>query len=165
MKYAKLMILMPLVFMLAPSIDAQEQLPEFTPQVGFGGHSEGNGWLKLFFGKRQPFHVESHGYEQADGTFRLDQTITFQGKPPQERHWILTTSSNQYKGTLSNATGAVTGQTDGSRLKLRYRIKGPMVMHQTLDLMSDGKTIDNIGKITLLGISIGFLHETIVKKE
>lgn len=157
------LVLLTLVFSL--SVVAQTQQPEFTPQVGFSGHSEGNGWLRLFFGKQQPFHVESHGYEQVDGTFRLDQTITFQGKAPTKRHWILTTSSDNYKGTLSDASGTVTGQTIGSRLKLSYRIKGPLVMHQTLDLMPDGKTIDNIGKITLFGVPIGSLHETITRKK
>jgi hypothetical protein len=38
-------------------------------------------------------------------------------------------------------------------------------MHQTLELMPDGKTIDNVGKITLLGIPVGRLHETITRKD
>ena len=38
-------------------------------------------------------------------------------------------------------------------------------MHQTLELMPDGKTIDNVGKITLLGITVGRLHETITRKD
>ena len=52
----------------------------------------------------------------------------------------------------------------GSRLLLEYRVKGPLVMHQTLELMPDGKTIDNVGKVTLLGIPVGRLHETITRK-
>lgn len=34
-------------------------------------------------------------------------------------------------------------------------------MHQTLELMPDGKTIDNVGRGTLLGIQIGTVHATI----
>jgi len=139
---------------------------EFTPQNGFSGHSEGNGKLKLFFGKQRLFHVESHGYDQADGTFRLDQTVTFQGQPSQQRFWILKTNSqNHFTGTLSDAAGRVTGLTNGTRLLLKYRLKGLLVMHQTLELMPDGKTIDNVGKITLLGITVGHLHETITRKD
>ena len=44
------------------------------------------------------------------------------------------------------------------------RVKEPLVMRQTLELMSDGKTIDNMGKITLFGFPIGFLKETIARK-
>ena len=144
---------------------AQERRPEFTPQNGFGGYSAGNGALTLFFGKPRPFHVESHGYTQSDGTFRLDQTITFQGKLPQDRVWILRTdSANHYKATLSDAAGRVTAFTDGPRLLIRYRLKGPLVMHQKLELMPDGKTIDNAGTITLLGVKVGHLQETIIRK-
>lgn len=137
----------------------------FTPQAGFEGHSEGNGNLRLMIGKQRPFHVVSHGYEATDGTFRLDQTITFQGQAPQDRSWLLTTvSGNHYSGTLSGVPGAVTGHTEGDLLILRYRVKGPLVMRQTLKLMADGKTIDNVGTITLLGIPVGHLHETIDRK-
>ena len=145
---------------------AAEQPPKFTPKAGFAGESEGNGTLKLFLGKPQPFHVVSHGTEQSDGSFRLEQRVAFEGKPPQDRVWILTTvSPDHYSATLSDASGPATGFTSGSRLSLRYRVKGPLVMHQELQLMSDGKTIDNVGVITLLGIPVGHLHETIKRKD
>jgi hypothetical protein len=145
---------------------AAEQPHKFTPQAGFGGESEGNGTLKIFFGNPRPFHVVSHGTEQRDGTFRLDQRVAFEGQPSQDRVWILTTvSPDHYLATLSEASGPATGFTSGSRLSLQYRVKGPLVMHQELQLMSDGKTIDNVGVITLLGIPVGHLHETIKRKD
>ena len=137
----------------------------FTPENGFGGESEGRGSLKLFLGKPRSFHVTSNGSKQPDGTFRLDQTVTFEGETPQARFWILTTiSENQYSATLSDAAGPVKGFTSGSHLSLQYRVKGPLVMHQELELSPDGKTIDNVGVITLLGIPVGRLHETITRK-
>lgn len=138
----------------------------FTPKNGFAGESEGNGTLKLFLGKPRPFHVESHGAQQSDGTFRLEQRIAFEGKPPRERVWIITTvSPGQYSATLSDAAGPVTGATSGPNLSLRYRVKGPLVMHQELELMPDGTTIDNVGTVTLLGIPVGHLHETITRSQ
>lgn len=160
-----------LIFLLAASIAgfpsfADEQQTAFTPQNGFGGESEGNGSLKIFFGEPRPFRVESRGSEQSDGTFRLEQTVTFQGKPPQDRVWILTTvSPDHYSATLSDAAGPVTGSTFGPRLTLEYRLKGPLVMHQELQVMQDGKTIDNVGVITLLGVPVGHLHETITRRD
>ena len=144
---------------------AAEPHPDFTPRNGFGGASEGNGVLTLLLGRPQPFHVESRGVAQKDGTFRLEQTVTFQGKPPRDRVWILTTlDPNRYTATLSDAAGPVTGTTSGPHLSLHYRVKGPLVMHQELALLPDGKTIDNLGVITLLGIPVGHLHETIIRK-
>ena len=151
MKILALLVIVLCLSVVSVSAQAKAGSSEFTPRNGFSGHSEGNGKLRLFFGKRRLFHVESHGYDQPDGTFRLDQTVAFEGQPSQERYWILkTVGQNHFTGTLSDAAGTVTGLTNGSRLRLKYRVKGPLIMHQTLELMPDGKTIDNVGKITLL---------------
>jgi hypothetical protein len=48
---------------------------------------------------------------------------------------------------------------------LHYRVKGPFVLHQQLELMPDGKTISNVGRITLLGIPVGWLREVITRKD
>jgi len=166
MKILALLVLVLCISVVSVSSRAEDGALEFTPHNGFSGHSEGNGMLRLFLGKQRLFHVESHGYHQADGTFRLDQTVTFQGQPSQKRSWILKTiRQNHYTATLSDAAGSVTGLTKGSRLLLEYRIKGPLIMHQTLELMPDGKTIDNVGKITLIGIPVGRLHETITRQD
>ncbi|MEO6104045.1 MAG: DUF3833 family protein, partial [Pseudoxanthomonas sp.] len=118
---------------------------EFTPENGFGGESKGQGSLRLFFGKPRSFHVTSRGSRQSDGTFRLDQTVTFEGKAPKERFWIITaTPDNYYTATLSDAAGAVKGVTSGSHLSLEYRVNGPLVMHQELEISPDGRTIDNV---------------------
>lgn len=161
-----LLVLILCISVVSVSSRAEKAPLEFTPHTGFSGHSEGNGKLGLFFGKQRLFHVESYGYDQADGNFRLDQTVTFQGQPSQKRSWIIKTiRQNHYTATLSDAAGPVTGHTNGSSLLLVYRLKGPLIMHQTLKLMPDGKTIDNVGKITLLGIPVGHLHETITRKD
>jgi hypothetical protein len=90
MKMVTVSLTVALAFLALPAFAMDAAAVTFTPHVGFGGASEGNGTLKLVFGKERPYHVESHGYRLADGTFRLDQTVLFQGKPPRHRHWILT---------------------------------------------------------------------------
>ena len=162
MKMTTLLLTAALALLGLPAFATDMGHVTFTPQVGFGGTSEGSGTLKLLFGKQRPYRVESDGHLLADGTFRLDQTVMFQGEPPRHRHWILTTvQPGRYTGTLSDAAGTVTGHTEGRRLMLRYRLKGPLVMHQTLEVMPDG-SIDNVGRITLLGIPVGHLQETIL---
>lgn len=164
----ELRFLVPVAFALsilgAPSF-ALEKPQHFTPQNGFGGRSEGNGTLTLLFAEPRSFHVESLGTPQKDGTFRIDQTIQFLGEQPTTRVWLLrTVGPNRYSATLSDAAGPVTGSTSGSRLSLKYRAKGPFFMHQELRLMPDGKTIDNVGVISLLGVPVGHLKETIIRK-
>ncbi len=142
---------------------AEPQL-EFTPQHGFSGASKGKGALKMLLGKTRQFQVESHGTKQGSGTFRLEQRVTFKGESPRDRVWILTTvAPNRYSARLSDAAGPVTGSTSGAHLSLQYRVKGPLVMNQELELLPGGKTISNVGTITLLGIPVGHLHETITR--
>ncbi|MEO8276571.1 MAG: DUF3833 family protein [Thermoanaerobaculia bacterium] len=148
------------------ALHGAEGPPELSPREGFLGHSEGDGSLTMLLGKKQSFHVESYGYDQADGTFRLDQTVTFAGKKPQTRFWLIDAGApHRYQASVSDAEGRVAGSSEGSRLRLRYRVKGPIVMTQRLELRPDGRTIDNVGTITLFGVPIGRLHETIVRQE
>lgn len=164
MKIPSVLLTVSLALLALPVFAAPPADVTFTPQVGFGGISEGTGTLKLLFGAKRPYRVENYGHRLADGTFRLDQTVVFEGKAPKRRHWILSTvQPARYTGTLSDAAGPVTGHTEGRRLLLKYRLAGPLVMHQSLEIMPDG-TIDNVGKITVLGIPIGHLQETIVSK-
>jgi hypothetical protein len=135
----------------------------FVPDKVFAGRSEGKGEMQLFLGKTRPFTVESLGSTQADGRFRLEQNVQFEGEPVQSRSWIIwQTAPGHYSATLTEASGLVVGHTDGSRLTLRYPLKGRgLVMHQILDLTYDGKTVLNYGSIRFLGITIGQLRETI----
>ena len=150
-------------FLAGGSVHAQG--PEFTPRSGFNGHTEGNGTLRLL-GKSRPFQVESHGFDRPDGKSQLDQTVTAQGKPPRARTFVVTeVGAHRYVGALTDAAGPVAFRTDGDRLTLRYRAKGPLVVRQTLVLRPDGRTIDNSGRITLLGLPVGRLQEVITRKD
>lgn len=143
-------------------LPAQAGQVSFTPESGLSGPSHGDGSLRLFFGHPRVFHVRSVGKSESDGSFTLNQVVTFDGQDAQVRSWTIRhVSPLRFAGTLSDAAGAVSGQTSGPTLSLQYRVKGPFVMHQVLRLMPDGKTIDNVGRVTLLGIPVGFLHETI----
>jgi hypothetical protein len=158
-------ILLTLLTAIAMPVQAQNDAVVFTPKYGFSGPSEGNGVLRLLLGHKS-FHVENHGFDRPDGSFQLDQTVQFAGETPETRTWIIRSSGGlRYTATLSGTSGVVTGEALGSRLNLRYRIKGPLVMHQRLTLAPDGKSIDNAGRVTLLGIPIGSLQELIRRKD
>ena len=163
-KIAALTLLVLTTSVVCYRVRAAEPPLEFTPRNGFTGASKGIGTLKMFLGAPRRFHVASQEIEQRDGTFRLEQRVTFQGEAPKDRVWILTTvTPNQYSAWLSDADGPVTGSTSGTRLSLRFRVKGPMLMQQELQLLPDGKTIINVGTITLLGVPVGNLQETITR--
>lgn len=155
-------LLIGLLFVHWAGFSARAQQLLFTPEKGFSGASKGEGSLQFILGRPRSFHVQSHGQRERDGSFTIRQAVTFQGKKSKSRTWnIRQVQPLRYTGTLTDAAGAVHGHTSGKRLVLAYRVKGPIKVHQTLDLMPDGKTIENTGRITLLGIPVGSLQETI----
>lgn len=135
---------------------------EFTPQAGFAGPSHGTGTLRVLGGRPRPFTVDSRGTPTADGGLTLVQDIHMAGDPARQRTWRITGDGpGRYRATLTDAAGPVTGTHDGPRLTLRYRARGPLVMRQVLVLSPDGTTIDNRGTVSLLGIPVARLQETI----
>lgn len=152
--------------LLLNSRESQAMPNAFVPEQVFAGRSEGKGELKLLLGKKRPFTVTSSGAIQSDGRLRLTQDVKFEGKAVQSRSWaIWQTSPGHYSGTLTEATGPVVGRVMGNRLTLRYPLKpGGLVMHQTLNLTTDRKTLINSGSIRFLGIEVGQLRETIQLK-
>jgi hypothetical protein len=141
---------------------AQELAGGFVMEQVFAGRSEGRGSLRLLAGKERAFRVESFGAMQSDGSFRLNQDVSFEGKPVQSRHWIMRQRDGQSSVSLSDAAGPVTVRTEGRRLLLRYRLnRGGLVMHQRLELAADEKSVSNRGTIRFLGIPVGRLRETI----
>lgn len=151
-----------LVLSLLLGLPAQAQQVLFTPEVGLSGASRGSGSLKFLVGSRRAFHVRSFGTSERDGSFTLNQTVSFVGQEPTTRSWVIrTVSPLHYAATLTDAAGSVSGHTSGRHLFLKYRVKGPFVMHQVLHLLPDGKTIENVGRVTLFGVAVGFLQETI----
>ena len=63
--------------------------PVFRPEVFFLGRTQGVGTLKVRTKSTKEVRVESLGTPQADGTFRLDQTITMDGERTETRIWVM----------------------------------------------------------------------------
>lgn len=145
------------------AVHCQPLTNAFVPELAFAGRSEGKGEMGLMRGKKRPFTVISLGTTLADGRLRLEQRVQFEGKAEQSRTWVIwQTSPGEYSATLTDAAGPVVGRTQGARMTLRYPLnRWGLVMHQTMDLAQDRRTIANFGSIRFLGIPIGTLRETI----
>lgn len=153
--------------MLSPQTTPSHAVADaFVPEQVFAGRSEGKGELQLLLGETRPFKVASIGTIQRDGRLSLTQEVKFAGKAVLSRSWLMwRTSPGRYSATLTEAAGPVVARVDGSRLTLRYPLnRWGLVMHQTLDLTSDRKTLVNSGSIRFLGMRVGKLRETIQLK-
>lgn len=136
---------------------------EFVPEKVFAGRTTGEGTLDLLFTPPRPFTVESMGTLRSDGVFVLQQTIRMAGSPAESRAWYMRqTGPSAYSATLTDAAGPVVARTAGPKMTIRYPLsRWGLVMHQTLELAEDGRTVANHGRIRLLGIPFGELRETI----
>lgn len=141
----------------------QAAAAEFVPEQVFEGRSSGRGVLDLAFATPRAFAVESTGRTRPDGSFDLLQVIRFEGQPERSRTWSMRrVGPGTYVASLTDAAGPVEVRTAGSRMTVRYRLtRWGLVMHQTLDLADDGRSIANTGRIRFLGIPVGRLDETI----
>ena len=144
-----------------PPAEPVPAAPPFRPEVFFDGHTRGHGSLQILGRGSQRVEVESHGEAQPDGTFRLDQTIT-RGDATTTRTWLLRpTSPTTYTGTLTDASGAVAAEVDGSVLHIRYGMGAGLTMRQQLVLQPGGAVVLNRSTVRLFGVPIAQLAEQI----
>ena len=141
--------------------------PQFDPTEFFAGHTHGEGTLDMRVGTDRTLTVEGTGRREADGSFRLDQTVTYGDGGVETRSWLLRRSdATHYTATLSDASGPVDAEVEGNRFHLRYKIRNPAVyMEQWLWLRPDGRTVDNQAQVTVLGVPWARLAETITRRD
>jgi len=139
--------------------------PELRPELFFAGRTHGTGELEVRGRDARAFTVESSGRAQSDGSFQVDQTITYADGPVEIRTWtVRRTAGNTYQGTISGAAGEVTAETRGSVLHLRYLVRKPAVyMEQRLYLQPDGRSVINFATITVAGVPWARLAEQITR--
>ena len=137
------------------------------PEAFFVGTTRSFGVLETRSGApSKVFHVEGHGAPQADGAFRLDQTVSFDGQAPQNRTWLLWVSGpHGYRASLSDASGEVVGEAYGSLFHLRYPYRSFARMEQWLYLQPDGRTVLNEGTVTVAGVVVARLSERITRED
>jgi Protein of unknown function (DUF3833) len=142
--------------------------PIMRPEQFFAGVSRGNGVIQTPGGTpARRIMVESNGATLPDGSFRLDQKITDDRGKVSNRFWIMKqTGPSSYTSSLSDAAGAVTGDVRGNLFHLKYRFKKPFVtMEQWLWLQPDGRTVINVGRVSMPGRTIARLSEIIAREE
>ena len=136
--------------------------PRFDPLRFFAGATEGWGRLKIVFRRTRAVQVRGTGRIEQDGTLVLDQRVEEEGKPPATRRWrIRAVAPGRYAGTLSDATGPVTGEAEGDRLHLSYPARNGVRIDQRLVLSPDGRSARNRLTARKLGMVVARLDETI----
>jgi len=140
----------------------QATSPTFDPIAFFAGATEGNGELKIMTKRRQLVMVTGHGIVTPDGEIVLDQDVRRGNAPPSHRTWHLRrVGEGRYAGSLSDATGPVTGEVTGNLLHLAFPMKGGLRAQQWLYLQPGGQVSRNRMVVSKFGVPVASLDETI----
>lgn len=139
--------------------------PSFDPTLFFAGHSHGEGKLDYRIGHDRTLRVEGWGRTERDGSFRLDQTITYDDGSVETRVWLLRRAdAGHFTASLSDADGEVRAESRDTLFHLRYLLRQPAVyMEQWLYLQPDGRSVANFAQVTVLGVPWVRLSETITR--
>lgn len=136
--------------------------PAFDPLRFFAGATEGRGRLAIVFHRARGVRVHGAGRVEPDGTLVLDQRVEQEGRPATTRAWrIRAVAPGRYAGTLTDATGPVTGEADGPRLHLRFRAAHGIRVDQWLLLAPDGRSAQNRLTARKFGLVVARLDERI----
>lgn len=148
-----------------PRIERAAPAPHFAAAEFFTGKTEGRATLRVIMRKPAPVAVHGMGRVESDGTLVLDQIVEQAGKPLKKRQWrIRETSPDHYVGTLSDATGGVTGVVRGDKLVLRFTMKGGFRAKQFLTLRPDRKSAHNVMVVRKIGMTVAVLDEVITRE-
>jgi hypothetical protein len=130
----------------------------------FSGDTKSEGTLKVTLQSPHTIRVQGNGHVEADGLLVLHQTVEQDGKVVRTREWrIREVSPGRYGGTLSDASGPVTGEISGNELHLAFRMKGGLDAQQWITFAPDARSAHNIMRVTKFGITFARLDETIRK--
>ncbi len=139
------------------------------PEVFFAGKTTSSGVMENRSGApTRRFKVEGHGLTLPDGTFRLEQTVSFDQDAPQKRTWVMQRmDAHHYTATLTDASGPVEAEAYGDLLHLRYPMKTPFggQMEQWMYLQPDGRIVINEATVRVFGVVVARLSERITHED
>lgn len=139
--------------------------PVFSPAAFFTGRTTGEATLRIAFKGATPVRVEGEGHVDPDGTLVLVQHVRQGDKPVTTRSWhIRPAGPGRYTGTLTDATGPITGDVTGNLLHLRFTMKGGLDTEQWLYLQPGGQVALNRMVVRKFGVTVAALSETIRRR-
>lgn len=138
------------------------QAPAFAPEQFFVGRTEGEGIVHVMLAGRHGVRDHGRGHMDRGGALILNQLVEEEGKPARRRSWRLVRAGpNRFTGSISDASGPVTGELAGNVLHLRYRLaEGPSV-EQWITLHAGGRTAHNRMTFRRFGLNVATLEGTI----
>jgi hypothetical protein len=162
------MMLLPILLVAAPAAFAAQPVPRPATSspihLFFIGCTRGEGVLKVVARSPRTISVESLGRQEPDGTLAVTQVVQQDKDRPERRAWRLReVQPGRLAGSLSSASGPVSGEVVGDTISLRFNMKGGLAAQQEITLAPGGDSLLNLMTIRKWGMVVGTMRETITK--
>jgi hypothetical protein len=143
------------------SASGQEQIDPFK---FFEGRTENSAIVKVVLKKPYRTRTVGRGRIEADGSLTMIQTVTNEGKPPQERRWkVRKQGPGRYTASMSDAVGPVTITRVGNRYRFTFTAKGKLAVEQWLTPLPGGTSAKNTVKVRKMGVVVA-TTEGVIRK-
>ncbi|MFD1612164.1 DUF3833 family protein [Sphingomonas tabacisoli] len=138
--------------------------PFFDVVAFFNGRTMGDGRVKILFSSAERLRVDGQGHRDPDGTLVLDQQVRRGDRKIQSRQWRMRPiGGGRIAGTLSDASGPVSGDVRGNVLHLSYPMKDGTKVEQWIYLQTGGQLAVNRMNISKFGLTVATIDEAIRK--
>lgn len=109
--------------------------------------------------------VRDHGRGRMErgNVLVLEQTVEEQGSTPRRRTWRLVRTGNRITGSISDATGPVTGFVRGNLIHLSYQSMEGTTVEQWIVLDAQRRTARNRMVYSRMGFTVATV-ETLIRR-
>jgi hypothetical protein len=130
----------------------------------FVGTTAGSGQVDIILSGRHAMRDRSRGRMDAAGALVLDQVVEEEGKPARRRVWrLVRAGGTKITGTISDVSGAVSGELSGDTLHLRYRMKEGPSVEQWITLQPGGRVAKNRMVFHRFGLKVATVESEVRK--
>jgi Protein of unknown function (DUF3833) len=143
----------------APAPDAAERF--------FVGRTESVGTVAVAFSGSHKVRDRTLGRIDAAGALLLDEVVEEEGKPVRRRSWRLVRGAGgRISGTISDASGPVSGELRGNVLHLAYRsLEGGAQVEQWITFNPSGRTASNRMVFRKFGFKVATLEGVVRRSD
>lgn len=136
-----------------------------SPEAFFLGRTVGTGTVQMVLSGTHKVRDHSRGRLDKSGALLLDQLVEEEGKPARRRSWRLVRGAgDRISGSISDASGPVSGEIRGNVLHLKYRVvEGGASVEQWITLHPGGRTATNRMVFKKFGFKAATVNTTIRK--
>jgi hypothetical protein len=137
-----------------------EAPPPSTAERFFVGRTESVGTATVAFSGSHKVRDRTLGRLDSSGALLLDEVVEEEGKPARRRSWRLVRGAGgRISGTISDASGPVSGEARGNLLHLAYRsVEGGAQVEQWITFNSSGRTASNRMVFRKFGFKVASLE-------